>query len=138
VQYLQTLSLLAEDCAQTSLPACSADAVLFARLFHRLEDPAAALCEANRILMRGGYLLIREGQRLPEHLFEEINEQLRQRSLLPEIHPGFDVEELTKHLDSQGFNVEHVLSVGEATFATTPYTTKVYATDAFLLSAQKI
>lgn len=131
------ITWLAEDCTQTSLSAGSADVVLFVRLLHHLEDPAAALEEANRILVRGGYLLIREGQRLPDPLFAEMNEQLRKQGLPPEVHPGFEVEELTKYLDAQGFTVDHVFSEGSATFATPPYTTKVYATNAFLLSAQK-
>lgn len=131
------ITVLAEDCVKTSLLACSADVVVFRSLLHHIEDVAAAFREANRILCHGGCLLIRDGKRMSETLFEEMNEQLRSLGLPPEVHPGFDIGNLTKHLSTHDFRVEQVIAVGEATFATPPYTTKVYATDTFLLSARK-
>jgi ubiquinone/menaquinone biosynthesis C-methylase UbiE len=131
------VSLLAKDCTQTSLPAHSADVAVFRNVLHHVKDLSIVFREVNRILCPGSFFFIQDGTRMPEIQFEEMNEELRPLGIPLDIHPGFDTDTLTKQLSEHGFNVEQVTIVGKATFATPPYTTKEYVTDAFLLSATK-
>jgi ubiquinone/menaquinone biosynthesis C-methylase UbiE len=125
------------DCLHTPLEDASVDVVILRALLHHIQDITLAFVEFGRVLRKEGYLLLQDGRRIPEDLFQEMNEELRQKGLPGEVHPGFDIEELTEVLNRHDFTVEQVLEAGTATFATLPYTTKVYATNSFLLIARK-
>jgi len=46
------------DESKTSMPACSADAVLVANVYHELAEPEKMLAEIHRILRPGGALIV--------------------------------------------------------------------------------
>ena len=125
------------DCLNVPLAASSADVLMFRGLLHHVEEVALALAEVQRLLGEGGFLLVQDGKRMPALLFEEMNEALSRSGLPREVHPGFDVQDLSEELSAQGLMVEEIVEGGTATFATPPYTPKVYSTGLFLLSARK-
>ena len=119
------------------LAADSTDVIVFRGLLHHVREIALAFAEVQRVLCEGGCLLIQDGKRMPDALFEEMNEALTRSGLPREVHPGFDIEELTEKLGTHGLVVEDVIEAGVATFTTPPYTPQVYSTGLFLLSARK-
>jgi hypothetical protein len=62
---------------------------------------------------------------------------LRQSGRPREIHPGFDLKDLSEELAAHGLIVQEVMQAGTAILATPPFTQKVYSTGLFLLSAAK-
>ena len=52
------IALVEGDATRTTLPGASVDVVLLANVWHELDDHAAALAEASRILARGGRITI--------------------------------------------------------------------------------
>lgn len=125
------------ECLNVPLAAGSAGVIVFRGLLHHVKEIALALAEVQRVLCEGGFLLVQNGKRMPDLLFEEMNEALSRSGLPREVHPGFDVEELTEELSAHGLMVEEIVEGGTATFATPPYTPKIYSTGLFLLSARK-
>jgi ubiquinone/menaquinone biosynthesis C-methylase UbiE len=126
------------DCSRFPLAAEVADVVTFRGLLHHVEDIGVAFAEARRILRAGGRLIVQDGEEMPAPLFEEMNAALMQSGLAPEVHPGFNVEELAEKLNRHDLATEAVIRDGVATFATPPYTPRVYSTSLFLLSAKKM
>ncbi len=125
------------DCLRIPLAPSSADVVVFRGLLHHVGETGVALAEAWRVLCEGGHLLVQDGKRMAIPLFEEMNEALSRSGLPKEVHPGFDTEVLAGELSMRGFMVEGIVDAGVATFATPPYTPKVYSTGLFLISARK-
>lgn len=115
----------------------SADVIVFRGLLHHVKEIGLAFAEVQRVLCEGGRLLVQDGTRMPDSVFEEMNEALSRSGLPQEVHPGFDIEELTEELSVHGLVVEEVIKAGVATFAAPPYTPRVYSTGLFLLSARK-
>jgi len=107
------VTLFAKDCVQTSLPAHSADVVVFRNVLHHVKDLPIVFREVNRILCPGCYFFIQDGTRMPEVLFEEMNEELRPLGVPLDVHHGFDTAALTKLLSEHGFNVGRLRSLEE-------------------------
>lgn len=126
------------NCSSVPLAADSVDVIIFRALLHHIEQIECAFDEAKRILRKGGFLLIQDGEEIPMPLFEEMNTALRQGELPSEMHPGFNIDKLTEQLKKHNLVKEAVIREGVATFATPPYAPKVYSTGLFLLSARKI
>jgi len=112
-------------------------AMVLRGLLHHMKDIPAALKEIRRVLRTGGFMLLQDGKRMPTALFEEMNEALGRSGYPTEPHPGFELEDLRRELSARGFTVEELFEDGTATFATPPYTPKVYSIGLFLLSVRK-
>lgn len=82
------------DLEHLPLADASVDLALMSQILHCLEDPAAALSEARRILAPGGRILVLDLRR---------HEETWVRSRLHHIHPGFMPSELRKLLRDAGF-----------------------------------
>jgi SAM-dependent methyltransferase len=77
----------------------SVDLALLSQVLHSLEDPAAALAEARRILAPGGRVLVLDLRR---------HEETWVRARLGHIHLGFTPSELRKLVRDAGFERVHV------------------------------
>jgi SAM-dependent methyltransferase len=131
------IRLLREDCRHTSLTADVADAAVYRMLLHHILQVGDALMEARRIVRPGGALITREGSRLAEADYLAMNAQVGRQGLPIDAHPGFAPGELVVTLGTYGFRLERLMDGGTATFATPPYTDRVYATPAFILVARR-
>lgn len=128
---------LREDCRRTSLPDAAVEVVVYRMLLHHIERIAEALDVVRRVLRAGGALVIRDGRRLPDADAQAMAAELARHGLPSEVHPRLDPGALAVTLEGLGFTVKELLDDGEATFATPPYTTKVYGTRAFLVLAER-
>jgi ubiquinone/menaquinone biosynthesis C-methylase UbiE/DNA-binding transcriptional ArsR family regulator len=95
------------DLYNVPLPDEAADAVVLHQVLHFLDDPAAALAEAARVLKPGGKLLVVD---FAPHELEFLREQSAHRRL------GFARDQLGRWLESTGIKVERFrdLSPGPA------------------------
>lgn len=132
------VNLLCGDCINIPLESRSTDVIVCRLLLHHVEKPNLALAEAHRVLRDGGLFLIQDGLRMPDPVFKKMNNELIQGGHAPELHPGFNVSELTQRLMANGFVVEKTITEGTTTLATPPYTKIVYSTDLFLMVAKAI
>jgi ArsR family transcriptional regulator len=85
------------DLHNVPLPDGSADAVVLHQVLHFLDDPAAALAEAARLLAPGGKLLVVD---FAPHELEFLREQSAHRRL------GFAREQIGRLLESAGLKLE--------------------------------
>jgi ubiquinone/menaquinone biosynthesis C-methylase UbiE len=79
------------------LPDACADVVLLHQVLHFLDDPAAAVAEAARLLQPGGKLLVVD---FAPHELEFLREQSAHRRL------GFSTEQMQRWLAEAGMAVE--------------------------------
>lgn len=125
------------DCLNIPLASDTTEVIVFRGLLHHVEDVSRVFAEVRRVLRKDGLVLIQDGKRMSDQLFHEMNEELSQSGLPRETHPGFDIEELSNRLKAYNLLVEETIQTGIATFATPPYTKRVYSTGLFLISARK-
>jgi ubiquinone/menaquinone biosynthesis C-methylase UbiE len=85
------------DLYNVPLPDGAADAVVLHQVLHFLDDPAAAIAEAARLLAPGGKLLVVD---FAPHELEFLREQQAHRRL------GFARDQLDRLLESAGLKVE--------------------------------
>lgn len=90
---LDKVELRHGDIFSTRLPVGSADLVIVHQVLHYLNDPAAAIAEAARVVMAGGRLLIVD---FAPHNFEHLREVHQHRRL------GFDDAEVHEWLTEAG------------------------------------
>jgi len=95
------------DLYNVPLPDEAADAVVLHQVLHFLDDPAAAVAEASRVLAPGGKLLVVD---FAPHELEFLREQSAHRRL------GFARDQLGRMLESTGLKLQRfrVLSPGPA------------------------
>lgn len=74
---------------------------------------------------------------ISDELFQQMNRELLAAGHPPEIHPGIDTAILIGDLQQEQFQIDILEDIGEATFATPPFTTRVYGSRAFFLAATK-
>jgi ArsR family transcriptional regulator len=86
------------DLYNVPLPDGAADAVVLHQVLHFLDDPAAAIAEAARLLKVGGKLLVVD---FAPHELEFLREQSAHRRL------GFARDQLDRWLESAGLKVKH-------------------------------
>jgi ArsR family transcriptional regulator len=86
------------DLYNIPLPDGAADAVVLHQVLHFLDDPAAAVAEAARLLKVGGKLLVVD---FAPHELEFLREQAAHRRL------GFARDQLDRWLEGAGLTVEH-------------------------------
>jgi ubiquinone/menaquinone biosynthesis C-methylase UbiE/DNA-binding transcriptional ArsR family regulator len=86
-----------DDLYNVPLPDGAADAVVLHQVLHFLDDPAAAVAEAARILASGGKLLVVD---FAPHELEVLREQLAHRRL------GFSRGQIDRWLGSAGLKLE--------------------------------
>ncbi len=91
---LKNVTFLEADLSKLPLPAGKKDVVVLSQSLHHVENPAAVLAEAGRILSPNGKLLILE---LMPH------EERWVRDRLGHVHAGFDPEALKATLKRAGF-----------------------------------
>ncbi|MBI3181049.1 MAG: metalloregulator ArsR/SmtB family transcription factor [Myxococcales bacterium] len=91
---LRNIRFLDEDLRRLSLPDQSLDLVVISQSLHHVEEPAAAIGEASRILRRGGKVVVLE---LMPHREEWVKERLGH------LHLGFDPAALESQLARAGF-----------------------------------
>jgi ArsR family transcriptional regulator len=96
---IEKVELRHGDIFATRLPSQTADLVVVHQVLHYLSDPAAAVCEAARLVAPGGRLLIVD---FAPHDLEFLRDEHQHRRL------GFSDEEIGRWLDEAG------LSHGEA------------------------
>ena len=85
------------DLYNVPLPDAAADAVILHQVLHFLDDPAAAVAEAARLLKPGGRLLVVD---FAPHELEFLREQSAHRRL------GFASDQLKRWLKESGLTVE--------------------------------
>jgi ArsR family transcriptional regulator len=85
------------DLQNVPLPDGAADVVVLHQVLHFIEDPAAAIAEAARLLAPGGRLLIVD---FAPHELEFLREQSAHRRL------GFARDQLERLLESSGLKLE--------------------------------
>ncbi|WP_297799691.1 metalloregulator ArsR/SmtB family transcription factor [uncultured Brevundimonas sp.] len=90
---LEGVELRHGDIFSTRLPERSADLVIVHQVLHYLNDPAAAIAEAARVVCPGGKLLIVD---FAPHNFEHLREAHQHRRL------GFADEEIAQWLETSG------------------------------------
>jgi ArsR family transcriptional regulator len=86
------------DLYNVPLPDGAADVVILHQVLHFLDDPAAAIAEAARLLKRGGKLLVVD---FAPHELEYLREQFAHRRL------GFSSEQLKRWFKDAGLAVKH-------------------------------
>lgn len=92
---LKNVTLLEADLAKLPLPAAKKDVVVLSQSLHHVEDPAAVLNEAGRILISAGRVLILE---LMPHEERWVQERLGH------VHLGFEPEVLKGAMRRAGFH----------------------------------
>lgn len=90
---LEKVELRHGDIFSTRLPVASADLVIVHQVLHYLNDPAAAIEEAARVVAPGGRLLIVD---FAPHKFEHLRDAHQHRRL------GFDDSEIAQWLSHSG------------------------------------
>ncbi len=96
------------DIYDIGLPAASADLVTIHHVLHFLDDPAAALAEATRILRPGGRLLVVD---FAPHTLERLREEHSHRRL------GFADEEVSQWFEAAGLErpaVRHIAPTAQS------------------------
>jgi ArsR family transcriptional regulator len=96
------------DIFATGLPGACADLVTVHQVLHYLGDPAAAVCEAARLVAPGGRLLIAD---FAPHRLEYLREQHQHRRL------GFSDEEIGRWFDAAGLELDSVAALPPASDA---------------------
>lgn len=92
--------LVQGDATRTTLPEASVDLVLLANVWHELDDPAAALSEARRILVPGGRIAILDWR-------EDVGDQLG-----PPLEHRIPAAEVARLLEQQGYRIGSSENVG--------------------------
>jgi ubiquinone/menaquinone biosynthesis C-methylase UbiE len=93
------------DLYNVPLPDAAADAVVLHQVLHFLDDPAAAVAEAERVLKPGGKLLIVD---FAPHELEFLREQYAHRRL------GFAEDQLGRTLEGAGLTLEQFRELSPA------------------------
>jgi ArsR family transcriptional regulator len=93
-QGAKNVTFLEADLAKLPLPAAKKDVVVLSQSLHHVENPAAVLNEAARILVPGGKVLLLELMPHDEHWVLE---------RLGHMHAGFEPESLKASLRRAGF-----------------------------------
>lgn len=91
---ISNIEFLREDLHDLSLPSGKTDLVVLSQSLHHVEDPAAVLREAARILKRGGRAVVLE---LMPHEERWVTDRLGHR------HLGFPPDGLERELEEAGF-----------------------------------
>ena len=125
------------DCLSIPLTGNTVDVIVFRCLLHHIKDISLVLREACRVLRTGEVLVIQDGTKMAAEAFSKMNKELARSGLPGEVHPGFDIAELTEALQRHNLVVERVIEAGRVVYATPPYTTKVYSTTRFLIKARR-
>lgn len=93
-EQLSNITFLEADLSSLPLGAGKKDLVVISQSLHHVQDPAAVLAEAARILKPGGRVIVLE---LMPHQEQWVKERLGH------LHLGFDADELQRELGRAGF-----------------------------------
>jgi ubiquinone/menaquinone biosynthesis C-methylase UbiE len=116
------------DLYNVPLPDASADAVILHQVLHFLDDPAAAIAEASRLLAPGGKLLVVD---FAPHELEFLREQSAHRRL------GFAQDQIKRWLKESGLEVERSRDLAPRASGTDKLTVSLWLATKPLSTAQK-